>query len=54
VKAGDPIVEIHHRGGRGVAEARELLAAAVEIADNPIAARPLVLDRIESHGGRGR
>jgi pyrimidine-nucleoside phosphorylase len=54
VKAGDPVVEIHHRGGRGVAEARQLLAAAVEITDHPIASRPLVLDRIESHGARGQ
>src|SRR5262249_45343057 len=48
VKAGDPIIEIHHRGGRGVAEARRLIEAALEIADAPVAARPLVLERIES------
>jgi thymidine phosphorylase len=52
VKAGDPIIEIHHRGGRGVAEARRLLEAAIEIADGPVAARPLVLERIESLGIR--
>jgi thymidine phosphorylase len=50
VKAGDPIIEIHHRGGRGVAEARRLLEAAVEIADASFAARPLVLERIENGG----
>jgi pyrimidine-nucleoside phosphorylase len=47
VSKGDPIVEIHHRGGRGLAGARALLAAAVEIGDTPAAARPVVLDRIE-------
>jgi len=52
VKAGDPIIEIHHRGGRGVAEARRLLEAAVVISDAPIAARPLVLERIDSAGIR--
>src|SRR4051812_22279001 len=31
VKAGDPVVEIHHRGGRGLAEARRLLAEAIRI-----------------------
>jgi pyrimidine-nucleoside phosphorylase len=47
VAAGDPVVEIHHRGGRGLAEARQLLASAIEIADAPAASRPLVLDRIQ-------
>jgi pyrimidine-nucleoside phosphorylase len=48
VKAGDPLVEIHHRHGRGLDEARQLLRAAIEIGDAPAAARPLVLDRIEA------
>ena len=48
VKRGDPIVEIHHRGGRGLDEARKLLDAAIEIGDAPRATRPLVLQRI--HG----
>ena len=47
VKAGDPIIEIHHRNGHGLADARRLLQAAVEIGDAPPAARPLVLDRIQ-------
>ena len=46
VKSGDPVVEIHHRGGRGLADARRLLESAIEIGDAPAAARPLVLDRI--------
>ena len=50
VKAGDPIVEIHHRGGHGLADARRLLEAAIEIGDAPVPARPVVLDRIQSHG----
>jgi pyrimidine-nucleoside phosphorylase len=47
VKAGDPIVEIHHRNGHGLADARRLLEAAVQIGDAPVAARPLVIDRIQ-------
>jgi len=47
VRRGDPIVEIHHRGGRGLDEARRLLESAVEITDGPASPRPLVLDRIE-------
>jgi pyrimidine-nucleoside phosphorylase len=46
VRAGDPIVEIHHRQGQGLAEARRLLEAAIEIGDAPVTAPPLVLDRI--------
>jgi thymidine phosphorylase len=47
VKRGDPILEIHHRHGHGLAEARRLLEASIEIADAPAAARPLVLERIQ-------
>src|SRR3954469_19870547 len=46
VKAGDGVIEIHHRQGRGLAEARRLLAGAIAIADHPVPPRPLVLDRI--------
>ena len=52
VDAGDPIVEIHHRGGRGLADARRLLAAAIQIGDEPPAASPLILDRIEGRGAK--
>lgn len=47
VKAGDPIMEIHHRGGHGLAEARRLLESAIELGDAPVASRPLVFDRIQ-------
>ena len=47
VKQGDPVIEIHHRNGHGLADARQLLEAAIQIADAPEAARPLVLDRIQ-------
>ena len=47
VKQGDPVLEIHHRGGRGLADARALLTAAIDVSDAPAATRPLVLDRIQ-------
>jgi pyrimidine-nucleoside phosphorylase len=47
VRKGDPIVEIHHRGGRGLAEARRLLEPAIVISDGAAPSRPLVLDRIQ-------
>jgi pyrimidine-nucleoside phosphorylase len=48
VKAGDPLIEIHHRSGHGLADARRLLEAAIQIGDVAMAARPLVLDRVEA------
>jgi pyrimidine-nucleoside phosphorylase len=47
VKKGDPIIEIHHRNGYGLADARRLLEPAVDIADAPATGRPLVLERIQ-------
>ena len=47
VNAGDPIVEIHHRGGRGLVEARQLLEQAIAIADDAPAMRPPVLHRLQ-------
>jgi pyrimidine-nucleoside phosphorylase len=47
VRRGDPIVEIHHRAGRGLADARALLEPAIEVGPQPPRPRPLVLDRIE-------
>jgi pyrimidine-nucleoside phosphorylase len=47
VNAGDPIVEIHHRDGRGLVEARQLLEQAVEIADEAPPMRPPVLHRLQ-------
>jgi pyrimidine-nucleoside phosphorylase len=47
VNRGDPVIEIHHRNGHGLADARALLEPAIQIEDAPVAARPLVLDRIQ-------
>jgi pyrimidine-nucleoside phosphorylase len=52
VKAGDPLIEIHHRNGHGLAEARRLLEAAIQIGDTPVAPLPLVLDRIAGRGSK--
>ncbi len=46
VRRGDTIMEIHHRAGRGLAEAQRLLAGAIVIAEEPVPALPLVLERI--------
>jgi thymidine phosphorylase len=50
VARGQPMIEIHHRGGRGLAEARRLLEGAILIADAPLPALPLVLERIGAAG----
>jgi len=47
VKAGDPLVEIYHRGGHGLEDARQLLDRAVTIADEAPPMRPPVLHRIQ-------
>ncbi|PYR91436.1 MAG: thymidine phosphorylase, partial [Acidobacteria bacterium] len=47
VRAGEAVIEIHHRGGRGLEEARRLLTGAVEVADSAPPARPLIFDRIQ-------
>ena len=39
VAAGEPLIELHHRGGRGLERAIELCRAAVTIADEPPPAR---------------
>src|SRR5262245_16219813 len=46
VSRGDAIVEIHHRAGRGLAAARQLLEGAIVVRDAPMQARPLILERI--------
>ena len=46
VRAGEPVLLVRHRARRGLAHARPLLEHAVRITDAPIAARPLVLERI--------
>jgi pyrimidine-nucleoside phosphorylase len=52
VRTGDPIVEIHHRDGRGLEEAQRLLSGAIQIADAPPSQRPIVLDRIHGRSER--
>jgi len=46
VRAGDPLVDLHHRDGHGLAEALTLCAAAVEIGDEPPPRRGHVLDHV--------
>jgi len=48
VRDGDPILMVHHRAGRGLADAMALLNDAVVIADGRPTPRPLVLDRLDS------
>jgi thymidine phosphorylase len=47
VRAGEPVLLVHHRSGRGLDEAEPVLRRALAIADAPPEARPLVLERIE-------
>jgi pyrimidine-nucleoside phosphorylase/thymidine phosphorylase len=53
VKAGDAILRVHHRGGRGLDDGLALLADAVVIGDEPLTPRPIVVERV-STGGRGK
>jgi pyrimidine-nucleoside phosphorylase len=46
VAAGEPIIELRHRGGRGLDDARQLCAAAVTIADEPPPHRDKVLGEV--------
>ena len=46
VRAGDGVMEIRHRSGRGLDAARVLLQRAVRVSDAPPAARPIVVDRV--------
>jgi pyrimidine-nucleoside phosphorylase len=47
LRAGEPVCELHHRDGRGLERARELLARAVSVGE-PAEAPPLVLARLEA------
>ena len=47
VRAGDTILLVHHRGGRGLADALPLLSRAIAIGDQPIPEFPLVLETID-------
>jgi pyrimidine-nucleoside phosphorylase len=46
--AGDPVVELRHRAGRGLAEAVALVREAVGMGDRPPAPVPLVLGTVEA------
>jgi pyrimidine-nucleoside phosphorylase len=46
VRAGDPVLTLHHRRGRGLADAIDLLNSAIDISEEPPALRSLVLERI--------
>jgi pyrimidine-nucleoside phosphorylase len=46
VETGEPVLMVHHRGGRGLEHAAPLLTAAVEIGAAAPSLRPLVVDRI--------
>jgi pyrimidine-nucleoside phosphorylase len=46
LRAGDPVLELRHRGERGLGDALALATDAVEIGDVPPALGPLVIDRL--------
>ena len=47
VREGDPVLRVHHRGGRGLGEALPLLADAIQIADAPPSPQAIVVDRVQ-------
>jgi pyrimidine-nucleoside phosphorylase len=46
LREGEPVLMVHHRGGRGMAEAVALLTSAVQVADAPPTLGPLIVERI--------
>ena len=46
VRSGDAVLQIRHRGGRGLEVARTLLRQAVQIGDVAPATQPIVVDRV--------
>jgi pyrimidine-nucleoside phosphorylase len=48
VSAGDAVLIVRHRAGRGLAEAQSLLESAIRIDDRPPSRRPLIVDRVEA------
>jgi pyrimidine-nucleoside phosphorylase len=46
VRRGQPVLRVHHYAGRGLTDALPLLARAVQIADTPPEARPIVVERV--------
>jgi thymidine phosphorylase len=45
-REGEPVLMVHHRGGRGLADAVALLTSAVQIGDAPPTLGPLIVERI--------
>lgn len=50
VEAGEPILTIHHRGGRGLAEAQRMLAAGITIGDAAVDRLPLIIETVGTAG----
>ncbi|MDK2971810.1 MAG: pyrimidine-nucleoside phosphorylase [Candidatus Sumerlaeota bacterium] len=48
VKAGERLVTLHHRGGKGLEEARKLLAEAIVIGEEPVKPLELVIARLDA------
>ena len=46
VAKGQPVLRVHHRGGRGLDDARDLLDRAIDIGNDAAPRQPLVLERI--------
>jgi pyrimidine-nucleoside phosphorylase len=51
VVAGQPLLTLHHRDGRGLAAAQERLCGGLVLADGPVARPPLVLGVVRSSAG---
>jgi pyrimidine-nucleoside phosphorylase len=51
VRTGEPVLRLHHRGGRGLSDAVRLLDGAVAMADASPPARPIVVDRVHHREG---
>lgn len=49
VAAGEVLVTIHHRGGRGLDAARRLLENAIVLGEGRVAPLPLVLERLDKN-----
>jgi pyrimidine-nucleoside phosphorylase len=54
VRAGEPVLELYHRGGRGLAEAVALAGRAIELGAAPPAPQALVLDVVTSGASDGQ
>jgi pyrimidine-nucleoside phosphorylase len=46
VREGDPLIELHHRGGAGLEAALALCGQAVAIGDAPVPPRPIVVGEV--------